>query len=97
MIEHRGYRITAERTRTGYGAEITPNPGILVAGKTKEETIRLAREAVDLWLEYAPMSFREAMGVPAAKVRVRIGQQRHTVKSCRAPHKKRSLSRERTA
>ena len=61
MIDHRGYKITAEKTRTGYGAEIQPNPGIAVAGDTKNKTIRLAREAIDLWLEYAPMSFEEAM------------------------------------
>jgi predicted RNase H-like HicB family nuclease len=70
MIEHRGYKISIEKTRTGYGAVITPEVAVCVTGKTKAETTRLAREGIDLWIEFAPMSFEEAMaGAPMAERR----------------------------
>lgn len=70
MTSHRGYQIALERTNTGYGAVITPDTGVCVAGRTKAETLRLAREGIDLWIEFAPMSFEEAMaGAPMSERR----------------------------
>ncbi len=70
MTSHRGYQIAIERTNTGFGAVITPDTGVCVTGKTRAETTRLAREGIDLWIEFAPMSFEEAMaGAPMTERR----------------------------
>lgn len=70
MTRHRGYQIAIERTNTGYGAVITPGIAVCVTGRTKAETTRLAHKGIDLWIEFAPMSFEEAMaGAPVSERR----------------------------
>lgn len=61
MIEHRGFRFSIQKTRTGYAAVVRPEVAIGVAGATRQEVARLTRDAIDLYLEYEPMSLEKAI------------------------------------
>jgi predicted RNase H-like HicB family nuclease len=45
------YAIVIEKTATGYSAYPPDLPGVGVAGDTLEETVRLAREAIEFHIE----------------------------------------------
>lgn len=61
MIEHRGFRFSIQKTRTGYAAVVRPEVAIGVAGATRQEVARLTRDAIDYYLEYEPASLEKAM------------------------------------
>ncbi len=45
------YTVILERSRTGYGAYAPDLPGCIAAGATRDETVRLMREAMEFHLE----------------------------------------------
>jgi len=46
----KNYAIFIAPTGTGYSAHVPDLPGCIAAGKTRDETLRLMREAIDLHL-----------------------------------------------
>ena len=45
------YAIVIEKTDTGYSAYVPDLPGCVSVGRTREETDRNIREAIDLYLD----------------------------------------------
>ena len=45
------YAVVFEKSATGYAAYVPDLPGCITTGKTKEETGRLIREAIEFHLE----------------------------------------------
>ena len=45
------YAILLEPTKTGFSAHVPDLPGCVAAGETREETLDLIREAIELHLE----------------------------------------------
>lgn len=45
------YMIVMERSRSGYGAHVPDLPGCIAAGETREETLELIQEAIEMHLE----------------------------------------------
>jgi len=45
------YAIVIEKSETGYGAYVPDLPGCVAVGRTKSETTRLIREAIEFHLE----------------------------------------------
>ena len=45
------YTVILERSRTGYGAYAPDLPGCVAVGETREQTVALMREAMELHLE----------------------------------------------
>jgi predicted RNase H-like HicB family nuclease len=50
------YVVVVERSETGFGAYLPDLPGCVAVGETREETVQLIREAIELHVE----SLREA-------------------------------------
>ena len=50
------YMVVIEEGESSYGAHVPDLPGCIAAGKTREETLRLIREAIELHIG----SLREA-------------------------------------
>ncbi len=50
-MTHRQYTIVVERAEGNYSAYAPDVPGVVAAGDTVEETERLMREAISLYLE----------------------------------------------
>ena len=50
------YVVVIERSETGFGAYLPDLPGCVAVGETREETVQLIREAIELHVE----SLREA-------------------------------------
>ena len=50
-MTHRQYTIVVERAEGNYSAYAPDLPGVVAAGDTVEETERLMREAIGLYLE----------------------------------------------
>lgn len=50
-MTHRQYTIVVERAEANYSAYAPDLPGVVAAGDTVEETERLMREAIALYLE----------------------------------------------
>ncbi len=65
MIEHRGFRFSIQKTRTGYAAVVRPEVAIAVARATRQEVARLTRDAIDYYLEYEPASLQKACAQPS--------------------------------
>lgn len=68
------YVVVHERTTTGWSAYVPDLPGCVAAGKTRQETERLIREAITFHLEGLraehqpipePSAYIEAVEVPA--------------------------------
>ncbi|HEX2091430.1 MAG TPA: type II toxin-antitoxin system HicB family antitoxin [Longimicrobiaceae bacterium] len=53
------YMVVMERSRNGYGAHVPDLPGCIAVGETREETLELIQEAIEMHLE----SMRE-QGLP---------------------------------
>ncbi|MBW4660070.1 MAG: type II toxin-antitoxin system HicB family antitoxin [Drouetiella hepatica Uher 2000/2452] len=51
MSQKLQYRVVIERGAKSYGAYLPDLPGCIATGKTKEETLGLIREAIELHLE----------------------------------------------
>lgn len=45
------YMVVIERSETGYGAYVPDLPGCVAAAKTREETLRLIKEAIEFHIE----------------------------------------------
>jgi len=45
------YAVVIEKTATGYSAYVPDLPGCITTGRTREETERLIREAIEFHLE----------------------------------------------
>lgn len=45
------YTVILERSRTGYGAYAPDLPGCIAVGNTREETVKMMREAMEFHLE----------------------------------------------
>lgn len=45
------YMIVVEKSPSGYGAYVPDLPGCVAAGKTREEVLRLIKEAIELHIE----------------------------------------------
>jgi len=45
------YTIVLEKGETGYGAFVPDLPGCIAAGETREETLRLIKEAIEFHIE----------------------------------------------
>ena len=45
------YAIVIEKSETGYGAYVPDLPGCVAVGRTKSETTRLIREAIEFHLQ----------------------------------------------
>lgn len=45
------YLVIVERGSSGFGAYVPDLPGCVAAGKTREEVLRLIREAIELHIE----------------------------------------------
>jgi predicted RNase H-like HicB family nuclease len=52
------YVVVVEQGETGFGAYVPDLPGCVAVGKTREETLQLIRQAIELHVE----SLREAGG-----------------------------------
>jgi predicted RNase H-like HicB family nuclease len=44
------YAVFIAPTRTGYGAHVPDLPGCIAAGRTRDETLRLMQEAIEMHL-----------------------------------------------
>ena len=69
------YMVVIERSKTGYGAYAPDLPGCVAAAETREETLRLIKEAIEFHIEGLreagepipePASVSEVMEVNAA-------------------------------
>lgn len=45
------YMVVIERSKTGYGAYVPDLPGCVAAADTREETLRLIKEAIEFHIE----------------------------------------------
>ena len=45
------YMVVVEKSPSGYGAYVPDLPGCVAAGKTREEVLRLIKEATELHIE----------------------------------------------
>ena len=45
------YMVVVEKSPSGYGAYVPDLPGCVAAGKTREEVLRLIKEAIELHIE----------------------------------------------
>ena len=45
------YMVILERSKDGFGAYVPDLPGCVAVGETREETLRLIQEAIELHLE----------------------------------------------
>jgi predicted RNase H-like HicB family nuclease len=45
------FAVLIDKTETGFSAHVPDLPGCVSAGETREETLRLIREAIDFHLE----------------------------------------------
>jgi len=45
------YVVLVERSETGFGAYLPDLPGCVAVGETREETVQLIREAIELHME----------------------------------------------
>jgi predicted RNase H-like HicB family nuclease len=45
------YMVVLEKGETSWGAHVPDLPGCIAAGESREETVRLIREAIDLHIE----------------------------------------------
>jgi predicted RNase H-like HicB family nuclease len=46
-----GYVVVVEQSETGFGAYVPDLPGCVAVGETREETLQLIREAIELHAE----------------------------------------------
>jgi predicted RNase H-like HicB family nuclease len=69
------YMVIVERGETSWGAYVPDLPGCIAAGETREETLRLIREAIEFHIEDLrqngeivpePHSFSELVEIDAA-------------------------------
>jgi predicted RNase H-like HicB family nuclease len=69
------YTVIVERGETSWGAYVPDLPGCIAAGETREEVLKLIREAIDFHIEGLrkngeivplPQSFGELVEVPSA-------------------------------
>ncbi len=75
MSQKLQYMVVVERGTTSYGAYVPDLPGCIAVGETKEETLELIKEAIEIHLEDLhqqglpipePCSSGELIEVPAA-------------------------------
>jgi predicted RNase H-like HicB family nuclease len=59
------YAILIEQTATGYSGHVPDLPGCIAAGESRDETIRLLREAIEFHIEGMRMH-GEAIPPPAS-------------------------------
>lgn len=45
------YMVVVEKGKTGYGAHVPDLPGCIAVGETREEVLRLIKEAIEFHLE----------------------------------------------
>lgn len=45
------YRVVIERSKTGYGAYVPDLPGCVAAAASRDETLRLIKEAIEFHIE----------------------------------------------
>ncbi|MCL6106192.1 MAG: type II toxin-antitoxin system HicB family antitoxin [Actinobacteria bacterium] len=45
------YMVVIEKGETGYGAHVPDLPGVIAAGETREEVLKLVKEAIEFHIE----------------------------------------------
>jgi predicted RNase H-like HicB family nuclease len=58
--------VIIERGETSWGAYVPDLPGCVAVAETRDEALRLIREAIELYIEPAPRSEGEFVAVGAA-------------------------------
>ena len=51
MEEYMRYMVVIEKGESSYGAHVPDLPGCIAAGETRDEVIRLIKEAIELHIE----------------------------------------------